>query len=290
MSPRTRRLTAVLGLVMTGLLAVGCGDDDGDTDTGAAAPAASLEITVADNGKAQSTLEAPASADAGLVEITLRNNGKRPHDAQLFRVAGGQSAAETIGALGRALQAGAALPGWLTYAGGVQATDPGASQTVTQVLEPGTYYVGDIEGTEGPPPPAEVPRIVVSGDAGNAELPGGDGTVQAFEYGFEADGLRSGENTVLFENTGAQPHHVEAFPMLPGSTIEDVKSFVKTEKGKPPVDFDSPSVTTVLEGGTSQLTTFDLESGRYALLCFISDRQGGPPHAFKGMVGEVEVK
>jgi hypothetical protein len=33
----------------------------------------------------------------------------------------------------------------------------------------------------------------------------------------------------------------------------------------------------------------DLKPGRYAFYCFISDRQGGPPHAVKGMVAEVEV-
>jgi hypothetical protein len=46
----------------------------------------------------------------------------------------------------------------------------------------------------------------------------------------------------------------------------------------------------VIEGGEGQLVTLDLEPGRYALYCFISDRQGGPPHALKGMVDEVEVE
>jgi hypothetical protein len=46
----------------------------------------------------------------------------------------------------------------------------------------------------------------------------------------------------------------------------------------------------VIEGGESQLVTADLEPGRYALLCFISDRQGGPPHAVKGMVDELEIE
>ena len=36
--------------------------------------------------------------------------------------------------------------------------------------------------------------------------------------------------------------------------------------------------------------TLDLEPGRYVLYCFITDREGGPPHAFKGMIDEVEVE
>ena len=48
--------------------------------------------------------------------------------------------------------------------------------------------------------------------------------------------------------------------------------------------------STVLDGGKSQIVTANLEAGRYAFLCFISDKQtGGPPHVVKGMVSEVEV-
>jgi hypothetical protein len=46
----------------------------------------------------------------------------------------------------------------------------------------------------------------------------------------------------------------------------------------------------VIEGGEGQLVTLYLKPGRYVLFCFISDRQGGPPHAIKGMVDEVEVE
>ena len=46
----------------------------------------------------------------------------------------------------------------------------------------------------------------------------------------------------------------------------------------------------MLEGGEGQLVTLDLKPGRYVLFCFITDRQGGPPHALKGMVDEVEVE
>ena len=46
----------------------------------------------------------------------------------------------------------------------------------------------------------------------------------------------------------------------------------------------------MIEGGEGQLVTLDLKPGRYALYCFITDREGGPPHALKGMVDEVEVE
>jgi hypothetical protein len=33
----------------------------------------------------------------------------------------------------------------------------------------------------------------------------------------------------------------------------------------------------------------EAESGTYALMCFVPDRKGGPPHAFKGMVSEARI-
>ena len=33
----------------------------------------------------------------------------------------------------------------------------------------------------------------------------------------------------------------------------------------------------------------ELKAGKYAFVCFISDRAGGPPHVAKGMINEVVV-
>lgn len=287
--PSRRHVLALLAAVALSLSLVACGDDD--DEGGGEAASQQLTITVADKGKEQSTLRAPSSADAGLAELTLENTGKRSHDAQLFRVAGNQTAAQVIAALGKALQGGSGFPGWLFYAGGVGATEAGEAETVTQNLEPGTYYVGDIEGTSGPPDPKTVPQLVVSGEASDADLPEATATVTASEYEFESEGLSTGQNEVLFENAGGQPHHIIAAPIASGSTIEDVTRFVKTEKGKPPINERDAVVTAVLEGQTDQVVPLNLaKPGKYALLCFISDRQGGPPHALQGMVSEAEVE
>ena len=60
--------------------------------------------------------------------------------------------------------------------------------------------------------------------------------------------------------------------------------------GPPPVDFSRALVTTVLEGGDSQITDLDLSSGKYAFLCFVANRVGGPAHAALGMIDEVVVE
>jgi plastocyanin len=48
---------------------------------------------------------------------------------------------------------------------------------------------------------------------------------------------------------------------------------------------------TRIDGGTRQTTELDLEKpGKYALLYFVSDRKGGPPHVAQGMIAEIAVR
>ncbi len=54
-------------------------------------------------------------------------------------------------------------------------------------------------------------------------------------------------------------------------------------------DFMNTRSTSVLDGGESLVTDLDLKKGKNVLLCFISDRAGGPPHVAKGMVAEVDI-
>jgi hypothetical protein len=271
-------LAAVAAAAATGLVA--CGGDDEEIQ----------QLTFVLTAPGQ--YSAPPSAEAGEAEITLRNQrggeGDLESDLQLIRVEGDHSAEEVVQALGGAME-GKPLPDWFFAAGGVATTGPGESRTVTQVLEPGTYYAFDTEGTEGPPDPKSVPAIEVTGEESDEEVEA-DTTVSAFEYGFDADTLSSGETEIAFDNSGAQPHHLIASPAVGDATAEEVETFFKTEKGKPPIEEKGTQTTAVIEGGEGQVVTLDLEPGRYILYCFISDRQGGPPHALKGMVDEVEVE
>jgi hypothetical protein len=255
-----------------------CGDSEGTQ---------SLAFTLSGDGKS-AKISGPSSAETGLAEITLKNDRKGEGDLQLIRAEGDHSAEEVVKGLEAATE-GKAFPDWFFAAGGVGTTAPGKSQTVTQVLEPGTYYAFNTEGSEDQSDPASVPAVEVTGDA-SGETVEADETVDAFEYGFKAEELTSGKTEVAFENTGAQPHHLLAAPLTGDSTAEDVEQAFKSEKGKPPFDEKGFLSTAVLEGGEGQLVTLDLKPGRYVLFCFITDRQGGPPHALKGMVDEVEVK
>jgi hypothetical protein len=206
---------------------------------------------------------------------------------QLIRVEGDRSAQDAIDVLKGAME-GKPFPDWFFAGGGVGTTPAGESQTVTQNLLPGTYYAFDLEGG-GPPRADSVPAIEVTGDETGDELEA-DATVTAIDYGFEADTLPSGETEIVFDNAGDQPHHLLASKLIGDATAEDVEEFFKTEKGEPPLREQGTQTTAVIEGGEAQAVTIDLEPGRCAFYCFISDREGGPPHVFKGMVDELEVE
>jgi hypothetical protein len=85
---------------------------------------------------------------------------------------------------------------------------------------------------------------------------------------------------------------VIAVPYKPGATLAEVrKAFRGTGGGEPPLDFRNVAYTARIDGGAKQITELDLaKAGKYALLCFVSDRKGGPPHVAQGMVAEITVR
>jgi hypothetical protein len=279
-----RSLAALTAAAALALGACG-GDDDAETQVTDEGPQ-QLLITIT----GPTEIEAPATAEPGLAEITLANETGEDADAQLIRVEEQRSFEEVIEALAAARD-GEPVPEWFIAAGGVGTLDPGAERSVSGLLEPGTHYVFNtvevdlVEALE----PAEAPTIEVEGEPSADELPPADATVRGFEYDFEAEGLVAGKSQLLFENTGDQPHHLILAPIDPGRTIDEVREFIETEEGAPPFDFAAATFTAVVGPGQSQIVGVDLDPGDYALICFISDREGSPPHALLGQVAEAEV-
>jgi plastocyanin len=278
------------GLTLLALLAcagmVSCGDDDnGGGGATSAADTVASQLTFVLTGR---ELTVDGEPRAGLTEITFRNDGRGQHEAQLVRVEGEQSDAAVLRQF-TATGEGAPTPDWLRAAGGAGPAAAGAEATSTQVLEPGTYYAVDTSGGRSP---AYV-RFEVTGEAGDAQLPATGATITARDFLFEASGLRAGVNEVTFDNVGREIHHVIAFPLAEGRSAADFRRFIVTDGrggGPPPVDFDRGTASSAFDGGTSGNVQLRLVSGRYVLVCFISNRAGGPPHALMGMIDEVTVE
>jgi hypothetical protein len=287
MSYRLRGLAVLIAIAALLTLST-CGGGDGD-------PSDRIVIEATDPSADVARLEAPASVEAGRVEITLENRGKTLHDAQLFKYRGKHSADELNQQLLDNLGV-AAKPEWVSPAGGVARTLPGETVTVTQVLEPGTYFVADTQEKPagwpiGNASKGAISKLRVTG--ATRDRLSSAATITANDDGFTTSGIAAGSNRVTFGNAGKELHQVVAFPIRKGDSLADAKrALIKRMNGLTwlPVPFDHARATAVLDSGGKQVTTLDFEPGRYALVCFVSDRSGGESHLAQGIASELEVR
>ena len=254
----------------------GCGGGEEETKvTGA------LRITVTELSGNRARYSAPRTVSAGVTRITLENKGKRPHKAQLVRIQGNHSVKEARRVRGR-------FPKWLYDEGGVGVTEPGETDAVVQRLDPGNYYITGNRGERG-----RVAPLRVGGDRSSAGLPPTPGSIVTNEYSFLTSGLKAGTTSVEFANDGFEPHHAVVAPVQRGGSVRALRRFLRG-KGPIPVgkivDLDRAQETAVLDRGQKQTVRLRLKRGKYALLCFVPDRKGGPAHVVKGMVDEVTVR
>lgn len=230
-----------------------------------------------------------------MLKIDLKNTGKEPHELQLARVKDGTTAEQFVKeVLGS--DEGAPIPDYLIGpAGGVGVIPPGTSATSTQKLDAGTYiFFCSFEGEAGPHYDAGMlGTTTLKGDKGKGDLPTSSASVKARDYGFDLSGLKAGSNTVLFENTGKQLHHAFFLPLTAGATFDQAKEALTSDAeptGPPPVDFEkSSSLAVVNDGGKLVQTNLTLAKGTYAVVCFLSDKAGGPPHVVSGMIQQLDI-
>ena len=306
---RSRR--TILGscavLAVAGLVA-GCGGDDDKPDAGETAPSkpVSFAISATAEGKTRKAMTFPSSVKAGLVTMTLSNSDTVPRSAQLLRIVGEHSVDEVVEVV---TGDGEEIPTWVQDGGGVPAVKPGATGSATQVLAPGRYVLLDDDEGEGEGENAKshaelgaTGEFTVTGErARGARLPAAAATITAEDatdgrkqtYGFRLEGLKPGTNQVHFQNTGRELHHALFVPMRKGATLAQAKQLFtssRTPSGPPPVDFQKIVGTKVIDAGIEQNVTLELPAGRYAVICFVSDREGGKSHVEKGMIEEVTVE
>jgi hypothetical protein len=288
-------------LVAPTLLLAACGGDGGDGGTQATAPPqpAKVTITASASGK-QVTFDLPAQVKPGATELSLVNNTKEPVEFQLVRLDEGHTLAEFYPTLES--EGPAPIPAWLHAFGGVGEASPGQTRNSVVDLQVGSYawFSNTSPEQEGARPlyrRGGEGSLEVTGDPSGAQLPSTAAQITAKELGptdyrFEVSGFKAGTNQITFTNGGGQLHHVVIARLNQGATIDQAREFFTTEdfKGPPPVDFDASEVTAVLDSGGKEVDTVELTSGSYALLCFLNDRAGGPPHLIKAkMLQEVKV-
>jgi plastocyanin len=289
---------ALVGCVAFAALAA-CGGDDDDataksqlasTKQADAKKPPVIQFTASGSNGAWSYQLPADGVSGGVVTLRLTNKSTQdPHDLQLVQASGTHSATEVKKF---ATTDGGPIPAWLHAAGGVGTVSPGKTGEATLRLEPGHYYAFCTEDTNGTSHAGAgmFTEFDVSGKS-DAQLPAPTAHIEALEYKFTTSGLEAGDNLVEFTNSGKQLHMVLAVPLLPGKTIADVKqAFASNDQSAPPpVDFEKAVSTEVLDTGGTEYVHWNLAPGKYALLCFMSDRTGGAPHFMNGMLQELDV-
>ena len=189
-------------------------------------------------------MTAPRRVEAGLTKITFKNDQEEAPTAQLVEVDGQP---DRRGGRRRPAGAGARTASrcrtGCKLEGGPNA-GPGQTGEATLTCRPAST-------TRSTSSPTRALRLEVTGQPGGGQ-PSAGSTIKAVDYSFTATGLKTGQQTVLFDNEGKQPHFVVGGPLNPGKTIDDVKKVVRLggwPSGPPPFDEKSAFSTTVVEGG-----------------------------------------
>jgi plastocyanin len=252
--------------------------------------------------------DAPRVVTGGIVNLTFKNAGKQRHEALIVKV-GDTPKATVIADLDKFVNTkGQPIAGYLDFNGGVGTLNKGTETKTSLTLPAGKYAIvctlTDFDSIAGSPIPqgANAPELytkgmyaplTVKGDDGGA-LPPGDGVIVATDYAFKLPAFTAGPHTYVFRNDGPSQPHFAAIGEFPAGVdaatgrkaLEAL--FQATPEAPPPAGTPEPADLAFAEplapkaAGTFQVT---LQAGRtYSVTCFLSDRQGGQPHALsKGM-------
>ena len=240
----------------------------------------------------------PKQIDGGVVALTLNNTDAQPHELGLVRVKPGTTQQDVATKL-LGTDNGAPVPDFVLSAAGVGHADAKQKVTATQQIDPGTYVYfctfGDGDAVHYKH--GMLGTVTISGNKGKGSLPASVESITTNEtspsaYRFDIASLKAGTNKLLFKNAGPnQLHHAQIFPISQGKTFADVQAYFGSpaQNGPPPLDMDKGQGTTVLAPGQQQVVDVTLAKGDYVVMCFLSDRAGGPPHFTKGMLQEAKV-
>ena len=262
------------------------------TTTGAPAEPTTVTIDAGDYAYAGG----PVSVKAGIVDLKFVNQGSVSHEMAFVKVKAGSNTQTVLKALAKSGQGGP-LPASVLAVNGVHDT-PAGKTTVTQFnLTPGQYIAlcfdtGVAGSTKDGPPHfmrGMFKNVTVTGTGGDT-VPTAESTLTAHDYGFDVSGLKAGTNTIAFKNIGPAQFHFAEISVFPkGTTVAQAQGYVTkllgSISGPPPAGVPQPqdvADSQAASPGNGNTFTATLTPGRtYVVLCFFSDKSGGPPHAIK---------
>jgi hypothetical protein len=232
----------------------------------------------------------PADLAAGIVDVTVTDEtgGAAGATVNFTLVEPGTDPATFVEGISAVISGGPFPDFFLNTAGVV-------GHTMT-TLDEGEYIAwmdlaNSVDRPSTPDDIIAVPLTVGAGDD-DAVLPATDGSVRAGDYLFDVD-VSAGESTVTFTNSSDnQFHHVLLIDFGssdPAVVEENLLTVLEGDENTPipegidpaQVNFEFGEAPVYGPGGSG---TFDVtfeEGHTYAAVCFVSDREGGLPHAIQ---------
>ncbi|NIN73147.1 MAG: hypothetical protein GTO46_14710 [Gemmatimonadetes bacterium] len=278
---RTSTLLLSAGVLLAGSA---CQPEEGRQQDMSMAMAAPNVVTIVATDFAY---QVPAEIPAGLTTLAVVNQGSEPHHAQLIKLGEGKGLADLL-----EVGEGGPQPSWVSFLGGPNAADPGATTTATSILGPGHYAIvcwipspdGELHIAKGMAAEFDVTGSLLE----NTVEPTADIVMTLVDYGFQlSQPLTAGPQTIRVENAGGQGHEVVVVKLMPGKTPEDFVAWVEKMEGPPPGSLRGGVVD--LDPGTHAFFDLEVEPGNYALICFLPDMADGQPHFVHGMMKLVRV-
>lgn len=242
-----------------------------------------LHVTVSTAG----TVSAPHHVHAGLVRFDLE--GAAGHALQLARPKHGASAKTLVADLLLVETKGdpTSIERDFTALGGASVS-PGSD--FWQVLHAGTYYLIDVADQN--PSVSDVGVLHVSGHTDTRAVPRSPNEVRAvhdMDWASHPASVRA-HGVLRFDNDATEWHVVWLYQVKPGVTRDQILEVLQGGDASTILVANGGVYSTgVLSPGTSQLSTYDLPKGHYALLCFWPGKDG-VPHAAMGMVRTIELR
>ncbi len=161
------------------------------------------------------------------------------------------------------------------------------SATMTLTLKPGRYYISD-QTDDG----SRFRRVTITSRKGKSVAVKPTATVTMTErHQFTGDTTLPKKGSIKIANAAQTPGrlYIATFQRVkPGTTVDDIKALAGPD-ADPSIFLEGAFGTDLLSPGRSEILTYSMPAGSYAVQCIIPS-DTGMPHAFTGMVRIVTLK
>jgi len=294
MSPRTRLARLVAASTVGVLFAAGVGTPAGAATERRLPPAPVVEIELTNDGR---DVPGPLTRPAAPLTFKAHTADTRGHYLALSSLAEGVS-------FDRVMQLYAELASpdaevrkvavqelyrVITFRGGATVF-AGDTMTFTDVLTPGTYFIGESPATYVPGRPQYFSQqLTITAPAGRYRLPKVDHQVviadicDAPRY-LMPSRMRAG-SSIRLTNRSASPNEIIFMPLKDGMTERDIAAYFAAQNGGDPASYPFTargSGLPAIDEGLSMIFSINLPPGRYAAMSYLLNPETGNPHGFEG--------